>query len=39
VFENIKPGDIMEGEVTGVEDFGVFVKIADGVEGCCIRQT
>ncbi|TSC66843.1 MAG: RNA binding S1 protein [Parcubacteria group bacterium Gr01-1014_72] len=26
-------GDILEGEVTGIVDFGVFVKIEDGLEG------
>jgi len=28
-----KIGDIMEGEITGVVDFGVFVKIAENLEG------
>lgn len=28
-----KIGDIIEGEITGVVDFGVFVKIADNLEG------
>ncbi len=31
--EKYKPGDIVEGTVTGVKDFGVFVKLEDGVEG------
>lgn len=31
----IKVGDIVEGEVTRVEDFGAFVKLADGFEGLC----
>lgn len=26
-------GDVFEGEVTGIVDFGVFVKIEDGLEG------
>ncbi|MEK9183453.1 MAG: S1 RNA-binding domain-containing protein [Patescibacteria group bacterium] len=26
-------GDIVEGEVTGIVDFGIFVKIADNLEG------
>lgn len=33
VFENIQIGQIVQGEITRVEDFGAFVKIADGVEG------
>lgn len=33
VFENIQIGQIVLGEVTRVDDFGVFVKIAEGVEG------
>jgi len=28
-----KVGDVFHGEVTGVVDFGVFVKIEDGLEG------
>lgn len=27
------PGDLAEGGVTGVTDFGVFVRVAEGVEG------
>ncbi len=26
-------GDVLEGEVTGAVDFGIFVKIGDGMEG------
>ena len=26
-------GDVVEGEVTGVVDFGIFVKLEDGLEG------
>lgn len=26
-------GDVLEGDVTGVVDFGIFVKIEDGLEG------
>jgi small subunit ribosomal protein S1 len=33
VFENVQIGQIIKGEVTRVEEFGAFVKIADGVEG------
>ena len=28
-----KVGDILDGEVTGVVDFGVFVKVSSGLEG------
>lgn len=28
-----KVGDVVEGEVTGIVDFGIFIKIEDGVEG------
>lgn len=28
-----KVGDILEGEVTGIVEFGVFVKVEDGLEG------
>ncbi|AEA34294.1 30S ribosomal protein S1 [Hippea maritima] len=31
--ENYKPGDIVEGVVTGIKDFGIFVKLQEGVEG------
>lgn len=31
--EKYKVGDILEGEVTGVVDFGVFIKVDNGVEG------
>ena len=31
----IKQGDVVEGEVTRVEDFGAFIKLADGFEGLC----
>lgn len=29
----VKEGDVVEGEVVGVTDFGAFVKLAEGVEG------
>jgi small subunit ribosomal protein S1 len=32
---DLKAGDEVEGEVTRVEDFGAFVKLADGFEGLC----
>lgn len=31
--QNYNLGDILEGEITGVVDFGVFVKIAENLEG------
>lgn len=31
--DRYKVGDVVEGEVTGAVDFGVFVKIEDGLEG------
>ncbi|MBI2048822.1 MAG: S1 RNA-binding domain-containing protein [Parcubacteria group bacterium] len=31
--EKYKIGDIVEGEVTGIVDFGLFVKVEDGLEG------
>ncbi|HRY30988.1 MAG TPA: S1 RNA-binding domain-containing protein [Candidatus Paceibacterota bacterium] len=31
--EQYKPGDILDGEVTGVVDFGIFVKIGKNLEG------
>ncbi|MCI0533377.1 S1 RNA-binding domain-containing protein, partial [bacterium] len=33
VLEKYHIGDMLEGEVTGAVDFGVFVKLEDGVEG------
>lgn len=33
VVDTYQVGDVVEGEVTGAVDFGVFVKIADGLEG------
>ena len=33
VTSKYKIGDIIEGEVTGIVDFGIFVKIADNLEG------
>lgn len=31
--ENFSVGDVIEGEVTGAVEFGVFVKISEGMEG------
>ena len=45
-YEDIAPGQLMSGTVDGIEDFGVFVKLAVGVkcasaslpfEGCPMR--
>lgn len=33
LMEKYKLGDVVEGEVSGVVDFGVFVKLEEGVEG------
>ena len=33
IIDKYKVGDVLEGEVTGIVDFGVFVKIEDGLEG------
>ncbi len=31
--EEYKVGDILDGEVTGVVDFGIFIKVKNGLEG------
>lgn len=31
--EKYKLGDVLDGEVTGVVDFGIFVKVENGLEG------
>ena len=31
--ENYKPGSTLEGEITSITDFGIFVKAPDGIEG------
>jgi len=33
IVDRYEVGDIVEGEVTGIVDFGVFVKIEEGLEG------
>ncbi|OGF49808.1 hypothetical protein A3G55_01045 [Candidatus Giovannonibacteria bacterium RIFCSPLOWO2_12_FULL_44_25] len=33
VVEKYKVGDIIEGDITGVVDFGIFIKIEEGLEG------
>ncbi len=37
-FKNIKEGDEVEGTVESIKDFGVFVKLADGVTGLLPRS-
>jgi small subunit ribosomal protein S1 len=34
-FEDHRPGDIVTGKVTRFISFGVFVDVADGIEGLC----
>ncbi len=31
--QKLKPGDVIEGEVKNVLDFGAFVEVAEGIEG------
>lgn len=33
IIEKYHVGDLLEGEVTGIVDFGIFVKLEDGLEG------
>lgn len=33
IISKYKIGDVVEGEVTGIVDFGVFIKIEEGLEG------
>lgn len=33
LFETLKPGDLIEGTVQRLTDFGAFVEIADGIDG------
>ncbi len=33
IIERYQVGDVVEGEVTGMVDFGVFVKLEEGLEG------
>lgn len=33
IVEKYKVGDVVEGEVTGVVEFGIFIKIEEGLEG------
>lgn len=33
LIQNYAVGDVLEGEVTGMVDFGVFVKLEEGLEG------
>lgn len=33
IVDQYKVGDIVAGEITGIVDFGIFVKVEDGMEG------
>jgi len=33
IIDKYAPGDEIEGEVTGIVDFGIFIKIEEGLEG------
>lgn len=33
IIEHYQVGDVLDGEVTGMVDFGVFIKIEEGLEG------
>jgi len=33
IVDKYKVGDVCEGEITGIVDFGIFVKIEEGLEG------
>ena len=33
IIEKYKVGDVVEGEVTGIVDFGVFIRLEEGLEG------
>lgn len=33
IVERYKVGDVVEGEITGVVEFGIFIKIEEGLEG------
>ena len=33
IVEKYKIGDVVEGEITGVVEFGIFIKIEEGLEG------
>jgi len=33
IVDKFKLGDVCQGEITGIVDFGIFVKIEDGLEG------
>ena len=36
--DTYRPGSIVEGEVTSITDFGVFVKVPGGIEGLIYKQ-
>ena len=33
ILKNYKVGDVVEGEITGVVDFGAFIRFGEGIEG------
>lgn len=33
IVEKYKVGDVIEGDITGIVDFGIFIKIEEGLEG------
>ena len=38
-FDELSVGDVVDGEVTGVAPFGVFVRIADDADGLLHGET
>lgn len=35
MIENIKVGDVYEGKVKGIKEYGAFVEIEPGLDGLC----
>lgn len=33
IIDNYQVGDVVEGEITGIVEFGIFIKIEEGLEG------
>ncbi len=38
LLKSISPGEVLEGEITGIQDYGVFVEIGAGVVGLLHRS-